>query len=236
MKTYSHMKCFSLRIGCGSGIIAEHRQTGGLMASLNMRDQVKDRLITPKNSMLAIIDYQPIQVNSINSMDRSLLVKNVVVVAEAAKAYGLPVVLSTVNVASGRNKDTIPVLRDAIGNAKPYDRSSINAWEDGEFRDAVKATGRSKIIMCALWTEACLTFPALDAMAEGFDVYPVADAVGGTSIAAHEAALRRIEQAGAHPVSTAQLLCELQRDWNRKESLPDFLRLMFKGGMFLDLG
>lgn len=94
-----------------------------------------------------------------------------------------------------------------------YDRTTINSWEDVEFRAAVKATRRKKLIMTALWTEACLTFPALDALDEGYEVYVVTDAVGGTSVTAHEAALRRIEQAGGKMISVVQLFCELQRDW-----------------------
>jgi nicotinamidase-related amidase len=112
---------------------------------------------------------------------------------------------------------------------KVYDRTSINAWEDKEFRDAVRALGRRKIIGCALWTEACLTFPALDMIDEGFEVYPVVDAVGGTSTAAHAAALSRIEQAGGHLTSWAQVICELQRDWNR-DTADDFASILFEGG------
>lgn len=84
--------------------------------------------------------------------------------------------------------------------------------------------------MTALWTEACLTFPALDALAEGYEVYVVADAVGGTSVAAHEAALRRIEQAGGKMISVVQLFCELQRDWARKDTVPEFMNLFIETG------
>lgn len=111
-----------------------------------------------------------------------------------------------------------------------YDRTSINAWEDVEFRQAVEKTGRKKLIMTALWTEACLTFPSLDALAEGYEIYVVADAVGGTSVTAHETALRRIEQAGGKMISVPQLFCELQRDWARKETVPVFMNLFIETG------
>ena len=94
----------------------------------------------------------------------------------------------------------------------------------------MEATGRKKLIMTALWTEACLTFPALDALNEGYEVFVVADAVGGTSLAAHEAALRRIEQAGAKMISVPQMFCELQRDWARKETVPAFMNLFIETG------
>ncbi|ULT25290.1 isochorismatase family protein [Sphingobacterium sp. E70] len=148
------------------------------MASFPIRDQKKDHLITPENAALVIIDYQPVQVNSIASMDRQLLINNIVGLAKMAKLYNLPIILSTVNVKTGLNFETIPQLRKELKGIPSYDRTTINAWEDVEFLKAVKETKRSKLIMTALWTEACLSFPSLDALQEGFEVYPVVDAVG----------------------------------------------------------
>jgi nicotinamidase-related amidase len=96
-----------------------------------------------------------------------------------------------------------------------------------EFRQAVEAAGRRKLILMALWTEACLTFPTLDALRGGYEVYPVVDAVGGTSVEAHRAALDRIEQAGAQPTSWVQIACELQRDWARTETAKGFADILF---------
>lgn len=200
------------------------------MASEPIRDPVNDQLLTPQNAAFIVIDYQPVQVNSIASMDRQLLVNNIVGAAKAAVAYGLPIVHSTVNVKTGLNKPPIPHLRNVLDKFPTYDRTTINSWEDVEFREAVKATRRKKLVMTALWTEACLTFPALDAIKEGYEVYVVVDAVGGTSVAAHEAALRRIEQAGGKLISVVQLFCELQRDWQRKETVPAFLDLFIETG------
>jgi nicotinamidase-related amidase len=200
------------------------------MTSEAIRDPRQDHLLTPQNSTLIIIDYQPVQVNSIASMDRQLLVNHIVGTAKAAVAYRLPIVHSTVNVKTGLNKPPIGQLRKVLGDYPTYDRTTINSWEDVEFRKAVEATGRKKLIMTALWTEACLTFPALDALREGYEVYVVADAVGGTSVTAHEMALRRIEQAGGTVISVAQLFCELQRDWQRKETVPAFIDLFIETG------
>jgi nicotinamidase-related amidase len=198
------------------------------MSSEPIRDPVTDSLLTPQNSALIIIDYQPVQVNSIKSMNQELLVDHIITVAKTGIAYGLPIVLSTVNVQTGVNKPTIQPLLDVLSNVKVYDRTTINAWEDVEFRKAVEATGRKKLVMTALWTEACLTFPTLDALRAGYDVYPVVDAVGGTSVDAHLTGLRRVEQAGAQLTSIPQLLCELQRDWARKDTVPAFVKLLFK--------
>jgi nicotinamidase-related amidase len=205
------------------------------MSSFPIRDPEKDHLLTPKNAALIIIDYQPTQINSINSMDRKQLIANVVATTQIARAYNLPVILSTVNVKTGANQDTIPQIRNILGDFKSYDRTSINAWEDKEFYEAVKATGRRKLLMVALWTEACLAFPALDAMKEGYEVYPVVDAVGGTSLLAHEAGLRRMEQAGAQLTTNTQLACELQRDWNRHETANALVSIFKETGVFLTL-
>jgi len=197
------------------------------MTSETIRDPLKDPLLTPQNSALLIIDYQPVQVTSVASMDRRTLVTNIVAVARTAKLYGLPILVSTVNVKTGANQPTIHQPQDILSGVESYDRTTINAWEDTRFVEAVKASGRRKLIMTALWTEACLTFPALDAIGEGYEVYPVVDAVGGTSPEAHRAALERITQAGAKPVSWVQLICELQRDWRRKETAKEFANILF---------
>jgi nicotinamidase-related amidase len=197
------------------------------MTSQAMRDPVQDTLLTPQNSVLIIIDYQPVQVTSIASMDRRMLVNNIVSVARLAKLFELPIVLSTVNVTSGKNAPTIHQLIDVLRGVDALDRTTINAWEDEEFVKAVKATGRMKLIMTALWTEACLTFPTLDALREGFEVYPIVDAVGGTSLEAHRAGLERVVQAGARAASWVQLACELQRDWARTKTAPEFAEILF---------
>jgi isochorismate hydrolase len=108
----------------------------------------------------------------------------------------------------------------------PVDRTTRNAWEDVVFLEAVRVTGRRRLISCALWTEICMALPALDAVREGYEVYPVVDAIGGTSVEAHRAGLERVAQAGAHPVSWVALACELQRDWAREESVPGIVEIV----------
>jgi nicotinamidase-related amidase len=192
------------------------------------RDPVNDHLLTPQNAALIIIDYQPVQVTSVASRPRRELVENIVSVARTAKLFNLPIVLSTVNVRSGRNQPTIHQIKEVLLDIEEIDRTTINYWEDEDFVKAVKATGRKKLILTALWTEACLTFPALDALKEGYEVYFVADAVGGTSPEVHELAVTRIVQAGAVPVTWVQLMCELQRDWQRKETAKEFAEILFR--------
>lgn len=192
-----------------------------------MRDPTADHLLTPENSALVIIDYQPVQVSSLVGVDKRTIVANITAVAKTAKLYGLPVVISTVNVATGRNAPTIHQITEVFPHVMQIDRTAINSWEDDDFVAAVKATGRKKLIMTALWTEVCLVFPSLDAMKEGYEVYPVVDAVAGTSVEAHRAGLERIVQAGAKPISWVSLLCELQRDWMRDKTVAAFAEILF---------
>jgi len=181
-----------------------------------IRDPLADRLITPQNAALLLIDYQPSQVDAVRSMDTDLLLENTVSTVKLSKAFTLPIVHSTVNVATGRQKPTVPELGELLDDNPPVDRTTINAWEDPNFLAAVRATGRRKLILCALWTEMCMAFPALDALREGYEVYPVVDAIGGTSVDAHRAALERVTQAGAQPITWVSLAGELQRDWARE--------------------
>jgi nicotinamidase-related amidase len=195
------------------------------MTSEPIRDPVTDHLLTPQNAALVVIDYQPSQIQAVRSIDHDLLVDNIVSVARLAETFHLSVVLSTVNVAHGQGP-TVPELKAVLSEHKEIDRTTINSWEDVEFRRAVEATGRRKLIMTALWTEVCLAFPTLDALRAGFEVYPVVDAVGGTSPEAHRAGLERIVQAGAKPISWVSLACELQRDWARVETVPDVVDIV----------
>src|SRR3984885_6236477 len=160
------------------------------MTSQPMRDQLADHLITPANSVLAVIDYQPSQIETVRSIDHGLLLKNVVTTVKVAKLFGVPIVHSTINVANGQGP-TLPGLAEELADYPPIDRTAINSWEGVEFLGGIRGTGRRKLILCALWTEVCMTFPALDALREGWEVYPVVDAIGGTSGEAHRPALGR---------------------------------------------
>jgi nicotinamidase-related amidase len=185
------------------------------MTSNGFRDPVADHLLTPQNAALIVIDYQPSQIAAVQSMDQAALLKNITSTVKLAKIFGMPIVHSTVNVASGRSKTTVPELAELLTEIPPIDRTTINAWEDDRFLAAVRATVRRKLVLCALWTEMCMAFPALDALREGYDVYPVVDAIAGTSVEAHRAGLERVMQAGGRPITWVSFAGELQRDWAR---------------------
>jgi nicotinamidase-related amidase len=195
------------------------------MTSAPVRDPLADHFITPENAAFLFIDYQPSQLATVRSMDPALLLKNAVSTVKTIKTFKVPVVHSTVNVASGQGP-TLPELAGLLSDDKPLDRTTVNSWEDIEFVQAVRATGRRKLIICALWTEVCMTFAALDALREGYEVYPVVDAIGGTSPEAHRAGLDRVIQAGGQPIGWVSLACELQRDWARQETVQAIVEIV----------
>jgi isochorismate hydrolase len=129
-----------------------------------------------------------------------------------------------------------PHRRDPVTTGSPREspgsrndltwRTTVNSWEDIEFVQAVHATGRRKLVICARWTEICMAFTALDALREGYEVYPVVDAIGGTSPEAHRAGLDRVMQAGGQPVSWVSLACELQRDWARDDTVEAVIEIV----------
>jgi nicotinamidase-related amidase len=175
-------------------------------------------MIKPTNATLALIDFQPAMYQGVQSHDRKVILDNVQILARAAKLFKVPTVLSTVASASFSGPFMPEVTEGVFPDHTVIDRTSINAWLDARFRQAVQATGRTKIVIAGLWTSACVDFPTLDLLAEGFEVYFVADACGDTSPEAHERAVQRMVQAGATPLSTLQFVFELQQDWGRIET------------------
>lgn len=182
-----------------------------------IRDPMNDSLLTPQNAVITFIDYQPEQYAGVKSVGRDELLAHVTMLGRVATIFQLPVVLSTVYVRHGMG-NTNKELLQALPGVPEIDRTTMNSWEDPEFRAAVERTGRKKLIIAGLWTEVCVAFPTLDALRDGYRVYFVADAIGGVSRAAHESAIQRMIQAGATPITVLGLACELQRDWGRPEA------------------
>jgi nicotinamidase-related amidase len=182
-----------------------------------IRDPKTDSLLTSQNAVIAFIDYQREQYAGVGSVDHDELLAHVTMLGRIASSFELPVVLSTVYVKHGMS-GTNAEFRDALPGVLEIDRTTMNSWEDAEFRTAVERTGRKKLILAGLWTEVCVAFPALDAMRAGYQVYVVVDAIGGVSRTAHESAMQRMVQAGVIPISVLGLACELQRDWGRPDA------------------
>ena len=185
-----------------------------------------EALLTPDNCVLVLIDHQPFQLANVNSHEPTMVINNVTGLARTAKVFGVPVILTTVM--EERGGLIFKSLQDLFPDQKTINRTFINAWEDQRVVDAVKNTGRRKVVFAALWTEMCLAMPAIQAMGEGYDVYVVTDASGGVSAEAHDMGIRRLVGAGAQPITWLALGGELQRDWARTERVGEV------GKMFAD--
>ena len=182
-------------------------------------------LITPENCAVIFIDHQPQMFFGVANIDRQDLLNNVLILAKAARIFDVPVILTAVE-STGFSGNITPQLLDLFPGITPIERSSMNAWDDPAFVAAVKKTERRNFLIAALWSEACLVFPALQMLEQGFGVYAVEDASGGTSRIAHDAAIRRIEQAGAVSLTALQVLLEFQRDWARRQHYEEVMEVV----------
>ncbi|TYR65368.1 hydrolase [Streptomyces parvus] len=192
-------------------------------------------LLTPDNAMMLFVDHQPQMFFGAASADRAGVINATVGLAKAATVFDVPVVLSTV-AAESFSGPILPQLREVFPKQEIVDRTTMNAWEDPALVEAVKATGRSKIILSGLWTEVCLVLPALSALSQGYEVYVVADASAGVTPEAHEHAMQRMTAAGAVPVTWLQVLLELQRDWARGETYTQTLDVVKEHGGAYGMG
>lgn len=183
-------------------------------------------MLTPDNAAIALIDFQPAMYQGVQSHDRLTVMHNVQTLAKAAKLFNLPTIITTV-AKDSFSGPFMPEVTDMFPDADIIDRTSINSWLDPNFRAAVAATGRKKIIIAGLWTSACVSFPTLDMLKEGFEIYVPTDACGDTSPEAHERAVERLIQAGAVPITTWQSVFELQQDWARQETYDGVMDILY---------
>ncbi len=186
-------------------------------------------LLNPTNCTVVLIDYQPQMFFGIQSIDRGMLISNVVGLAKAAKAFKVPVILTSV-AAETFSGVFLPEVQEEFPDMKPIDRTTMNTWEDQKVVEAVEKTGRKKLVIGGLWTEVCIVLPAIQALEAGYEVYVVADACGGVSSMAHDMGMLRMVQAGAVPMTWLQFLLELQRDWARSETYESTLKIVGEHG------
>ena len=172
-------------------------------------------LLRPEDSVLVLIDHQPYQLANVNSHEPQMVVNNTVGLAKAARAFGVPTILTTV--IAGRGGLLFPQITDVFPGQEVIDRTFINTWQDPKVVDAVKATGRKQLIIAGLWTEVCVAMPVIQALGEGWDVTVITDASGGVSTESHEVAIQRMIAAGANVMTWMALAGEWQRDWARTE-------------------
>lgn len=174
-------------------------------------------LLTPDNCVVAMIDLQPQMLFGVASHDRQTIINCNLVLAKAARVFGVPVVLSTVET-TGFSGNTWPQVLAALGNPSPIERTTMNSWDDANFVGAIQKTGRKKIVLSGLWTETCVALPTVQAIHDGYEVYVVEDCCGDVSLLAHDNSMKRVIQAGAKPVTALSVMLEWQRDWAHKDT------------------
>ena len=171
---------------------------------------------TPENCALVLIDHQVGTLQFVHTMSSETSLKNAITLAKAAKAYGMPIVMTTSQEDHAQGP-TAPALQEALPDAyrnRVKRTGIVNAWADPNFSAAVRATGRKKLIMAAVTTDICLVFPAISAVQEGFDVLAVLDASGSGFDVQEELARRRMATAGVVLTTTNTAVAELVQDWS----------------------
>jgi len=190
------------------------------------------KLYTPEDTAVVFIDHQPQMTFGVTSYDHAKLINNVTLLAKVAKEFDVPTILTAVETESFSGY-IWPQLLDIFPGQQVIERTSMNSWDDAGFRAAIEATGRKNILMTGLWTEVCVTWPTLEMLAEGYNIYVVEDCCGATSIAAEQASLSRMVQAGAVRVTTIPALLEWQRDWANREHYDNLMKLITpQGGVY----
>ncbi len=182
-------------------------------------------MLTPQDCALALIDFQPAMYQGVQSHDRISIMHNVQILAKAAKLFKIPTIITTV-AKDSFSGPFMPEVTDLFPGAPIIDRTSMNSWIDEGFKKAVRATGRKRFVIAGLWTEACVMFPSLDMMREGYEVFVPTDACGDISTEAHQRSVERLVQAGATPITSLQWAFELQQDWARSETYDGMMEIM----------
>ena len=174
-------------------------------------------LLSPDNCVVAIIDLQPQMLFGVANFDRQAIINNNVALLKAAKVFGVPVVLSTVETKSFSG-NIWPQIQAVFPHQTPIERSSMNSWDDKNFVAAIEKSGKKKIVLAGLWTETCVALPTVQAIHDNYEVYVVEDCCGDVSQLAHDNAMKRVVQAGAKPVTALSVMLEWQRDWAERDT------------------
>jgi nicotinamidase-related amidase len=183
------------------------------MSQNNGRPTLSEKgLLTPDNCLVAFVDLQPQMIFGVNGADRELIINHNVALGKATRVFDVPAILTTIESKSFSGY-VLPQVQAVFPGVAPIERSTMNSWDDSNFVNAVKRTGRKKILLAGLWTETCIALPTIQLIHDGYDVFVVEDCCGDISALAHDNAMRRTFQAGAKPVTALSVILEWQRDW-----------------------
>jgi nicotinamidase-related amidase len=174
-------------------------------------------LLTPDNCALVVIDIQPQMVFGVSSHDRQSIINNNLILAKAAKIFGVPCILTTVE-SKAFSGNILPQLQAVFPQQTPIERSTMNSWDDAKLVAAVEKTGRRKLVLAGLWTETCIALPTIQAINDGYEIFVAEDCCGDINLLSHDNAMRRVYQAGARPVTALSTMLEWQRDWALTET------------------
>ena len=174
-------------------------------------------LLTPDNCVVTLIDLQPQMIFGVANFDRQTVINNNLLLSKAARVFGVPVVLSTVETQAFSGY-MWPQIQAVFPGQPPIERSTMDSWDDPHFVAAVEKTGRKKIVLAGLWTETCVALPTIQMLSDGYEVYVVEDCCGDVTQLSHDNAMRRVFQAGAKPVTALSVMLEWQRDWAHKDT------------------
>ena len=183
-----------------------------------------EALLRPEESIVVLIDHQPFQFANLNSHEPTMVINAVTGLSKAAKIFNVPTILTTV--IEERGGLIIKQIQEVYPEQKPINRTFINTWQDPNVTDIVAKSGRKQLIIAGLWTEICVAMPAIQAAAEGYDVFVVTDACGSVSTEGHDMAVRRMVQHGITPMNWVAVASEWQRDWARTETAGQLAGLM----------
>jgi len=183
-----------------------------------------EALLRPEDSIVVLIDHQPFQFANLNSHEPTMIINAVAGLSKAAKIFNVPTILTTV--IEERGGLIIKQIQEVFPEQKPINRTLINTWQDPNVTDIVAKSGRKQLIIAGLWTEVCVAMPAIQAAAEGYDVFVVTDACGSVSKEGHDMAVRRMVQHGITPINWIAVASEWQRDWARVETAGEMAGLM----------
>jgi nicotinamidase-related amidase len=197
--------------------LTEIRQEDAMPMNPRRTKRSEKGLLTPDNSVVAIIDLQPQMLFGVANFDRQSIINNNIVLSKAARVFDVPVVLSTVETKSFSG-NMWPQIQAIFPNQKPIERTTMNSWDDRNFVAAIEKTGRKKIVLSGLWTETCVALPTIQAIHDGYEVYVVEDCCGDVNQLSHDNAMKRVVQAGAKPVTALSVMLEWQRDWAEKDT------------------
>ena len=178
-------------------------------------DAVAKGLLDPDDAIICLLDHQAGLLQTVKDIGLAELRANTTMLARLARLLEIPLVTSA-SEPNGPNGPLMPEIHEAAPHAIHVPRKGeINSWDNVEFQRIVRATGKRTLVIAGVWTSVCVAFPALDAKAQGFNVYAVMDASGDPSEFTSRITTARLAQAGVVPTSANAVLCEFQQHWNR---------------------